>query len=105
MLTYKGANAKFKYFLEENTGLQNKLCLPWQAPNLGSGEANAAPREIKQMGEREQGRRHMRLGNDLKPSGRESSERPIGQSGPSENQPQELAYQAQRLPAGSSSVT
>lgn len=46
----------------------------------------------------------MRLGNDLKPSGRESSEHPIGQSGPSENQPQELAYQAQRLPAGSSSV-
>lgn len=38
-LTCKGATAKFKYSLEENIGLQNTSCLPWQAPNLGPGRA------------------------------------------------------------------
>lgn len=50
------------------------LCLPWQAPNVGSGKAVLLQGEIKQMGEREQGRRKMWLGKDLKPSGKESSE-------------------------------
>lgn len=38
MLTYKGANATFKYSLEENIRLQNMLLLRWQAANLGSEE-------------------------------------------------------------------
>lgn len=40
-------------------------------------EASTALGKLKQMGEREWGRRKLWLGNDLKPPGKESSELPI----------------------------
>lgn len=43
-------------------------------PKCWIWEGSTTPGEIKQMGEREQGRRKMWLGKDLKPSGKESSE-------------------------------
>lgn len=72
MLTYKGANATFKYSLEENIRLQNMLCLRWQATNLGS-EEEALLRENKADGRKRTGKKENVVRNDPNPPGKASS--------------------------------
>lgn len=68
MLTYEKANAKRKEFLEQKT---SKYVIPaLEGPTAWIWEASTTPGEAEQMGEREQGRRKLRLGNHLTPSGR-----------------------------------